>query len=89
MGSAFVNFRTPADAEAFRACWHCQRFAKGGGRKRLRVALAEVQGLEENVKALRSKPLGRLRRRQSLPLILRNGEPVSIEDFYVGGATAN
>lgn len=81
LGIAFVNFKTSAHAEAFRARWHCQRFTEREGRKRLRVVLADVQGLGENVKALRSKPLGRLRRRQSLPLILRNGEPVSIEDF--------
>lgn len=50
LGYAFLNFASPAHAEAFIARWHKSRLARFHAAKRLNVGLAEVQGLKENIR---------------------------------------
>jgi len=80
LGYCFLNFTTEAQAEAFRVRWNKNRLAHYIAPKRLNISLAEVQGLEENVRQLKEKPVGRMKARQCQPIIVRDGRHITLEE---------
>lgn len=79
VGYAFINFVSESRAGAFRDAWDKRRLARFSAAKRLNISLAEVQGLEANIRMLRRKPVNRMRARQCQPIIVRDGQQGRLE----------
>lgn len=81
LGYVFINLVSEEKAVAFRERWHMRRLPHVQRSRRMNVAVADLQGLEENVLRLRGQPSGRLRSRHCRPLIIKDGAIVRLEDF--------
>lgn len=78
---AFINFITPAHAQAFKARWQKRKLAHFDDTKKLlNVSFADVQGLEANLMQIKKKRVGRIRRRQGQPIIIQDGQQIPLED---------
>lgn len=76
---AFVNFVSAESAASFQARWCGRRLARYAGAKRLSIVPAGVQGFEANVRQLQTS-LSTMRARRCLPVILRGGIRLNLED---------
>lgn len=81
LGYVFINFVTEERARAFRARWHSRILSRFPGQKSLGVSLADAQGFEATVAQLKAKPVGRMRTRKCLPVLMMGGRLVSLEDL--------
>lgn len=80
-GYVFINLVSETNAASFRERWHMRRLPHFQRSRRLNVAIADIQGLEENVLRLKEKRAGCLKSRQCKPLIIRDGLILSLDDF--------
>eukprot|EP00429_Kryptoperidinium_foliaceum_P086171 CAMPEP_0176194834 /NCGR_PEP_ID=MMETSP0121_2-20121125/6205_1 /TAXON_ID=160619 /ORGANISM="Kryptoperidinium foliaceum, Strain CCMP 1326" /LENGTH=158 /DNA_ID=CAMNT_0017533593 /DNA_START=21 /DNA_END=497 /DNA_ORIENTATION=+ len=78
-GWAFINFASPAHAEAFAARWQSHGFHQLAPSAPLKVAYAHVQGLEANVRKVQLNA-GQLQDRQSLLIVIKGGHLVDMQD---------
>lgn len=73
-GFAFVNLTTPAAAEHLRSQWHGETipglWAEGGSP--INLSLAELQGLEANLKRCENARMSRVRNRRLQPYVARS-----------------
>jgi len=81
LGYAFVNFVSEAHAEAFRVRFQKNRLAHFEAAKRLNISLAEVQGLDANVRQLKQKPAARMKARHCQPIIVRDGQKFGLDEL--------
>lgn len=80
LGYAFINFVSEWHAAHFMHTWQGGRLAGFEMSARLNVTFAERQGFEANISMLKKKRVGRTRARQWQPTIMRNGQPVTLEE---------
>lgn len=81
MGYAFINFVSVPHAQAFISRWQSERLSRFQDERRVRLAIAEKQGLEANIDKLKAKSRGRLQSLKSSLLIVKGGRLLSFEDL--------
>eukprot|EP00931_Biecheleriopsis_adriatica_P053480 TRINITY_DN31305_c0_g1_i1.p1 TRINITY_DN31305_c0_g1~~TRINITY_DN31305_c0_g1_i1.p1 ORF type:complete len:326 (-),score=79.35 TRINITY_DN31305_c0_g1_i1:93-1070(-) len=77
---AFVNFVSPEAAQSFAKRWHQKRLKLYHSRKALDISLAEVQGLDTNLRRYCSSKAMRLRSVAYQPAVFEGHRRVSLEE---------
>jgi len=78
-GYLFLNFRSNAAASDFYSQWHGRLLP--GSSKKLNVGVAEVQGLEENVRQLINRNIKRVKNPNFLPAVFDGLREVPFSEF--------
>jgi len=87
-GFAFVNFTTHEAAVDFYSVWHGKSLRDQGTAKRLSISVAEVQGLDENLRHVAASNIGRIKNPRYLPSVFCGLDEVPLEglleEIHVG-----
>lgn len=80
-GYLFLNFKSNAAASAFRAQWHGRSLDAQGSSAKLNIALAEVQGLDDNVHELIKRQIQKIKNPQFLPSVFDGLVEIPFSEF--------
>lgn len=80
LGYAFVNFTSPAHAEAFASKWRARRLSQFPKSRGLNITVADKQGFETNAQQLKQKKPHEMQSRQCEVVVVKGGRRVSLHE---------